>query len=64
MFTTRVDYAKAAFYLYAFLKSLENLNNESLLKELEKQVDKRMWVSKDGLRLVQKQWPLALGNNL
>ena len=49
MFTICVEYAKATFHLLIFLKSLENSKHESLLKEVEKQVDKKMWLNKEGL---------------
>jgi hypothetical protein len=49
MFTICVEYAKAAFYLPKFLKSLENSKYKSLLKEIETQVDRKKRINKDGL---------------
>jgi hypothetical protein len=49
MFAICVEYAKATFHLLIFLKNLENSKHESLFKEVEKQVDKKMWLNKEGL---------------
>jgi hypothetical protein len=48
MFTIYLEYAKAKFHLPMFLKSLENSTYESLLKEVESQVDQKKWVNKNG----------------
>jgi hypothetical protein len=49
MFIICVKYSKSAFHLIAYIKSLEDSKYESLLKEVEEQVDKKMSVNKDGL---------------
>jgi hypothetical protein len=54
MFTICIEYVKSTFHLSAFLKSLENLKFESLFKEVEKQIDRKMWLIKDGLSLSAK----------
>jgi hypothetical protein len=41
-FIISVDYKKALFYLPHFLQSMENLRYESLMKEIEVQVDRKM----------------------
>jgi hypothetical protein len=51
MFTICFEYAKARFHLLTFHKSLENSKYESLLKEVDSQVDKKKWVNKDELTL-------------
>jgi hypothetical protein len=55
MFTICIEYIKVAFSLSAFLKSLESLKCESLLKELEKHIDRKMWITRIVSRLVQKK---------
>ena len=49
MFTIYVDYNICLFDLLIFLKILENSNYESLMKEIEDQVDKKKWLNKEGL---------------
>jgi hypothetical protein len=49
MFTICVDYSKCPFHLPIFLKSLENSDYKSLMKEIEDQVDKKKWLNKEGL---------------
>ena len=51
MFTICVDYSKSPFNLTIFLKSLENLEYEALMKEIEDQVDKKEWLNKEGFPL-------------
>jgi hypothetical protein len=48
-FTISVDYEKAPFYLPHFLQSMQNPWYESLMKEIEVQVYRKMWVNKEGL---------------
>ena len=45
-FTISVDYKKASFYLPHFMQSMENLWYESLMKEIEVQVHRKMWINK------------------
>jgi hypothetical protein len=54
MFTICMEYIKATFHLPVFFKSLEKLKYGSLFKEVEKQVDRKMWLNKEGLRLGAK----------
>jgi hypothetical protein len=64
IFTICVEYAKAAFHPPTFVKSLQISKYESLLKEVESQVDSMMWINKDSLWLGKKQPPHKLGNYL
>jgi hypothetical protein len=54
VFTISIDYAKAPFHLTHFLKSIENSSYEAFLKEIKEQVDKKMWLNKEGLPLNAK----------
>ena len=49
MFTICVDYNITWFDLLVFLKSLENSDYKSLMKEIKDQVDKKKWLNKEGL---------------
>jgi hypothetical protein len=54
MFIICIEYAKDTFHLPAFHKSLQNLKYESVVKEFEKQVERKMWLNNDGLPLGAK----------
>ena len=54
VFTISIDYAKAPFHLTRFLMSIENSSYEALMKEIEEQVNKKMWMNKEGLPLKAK----------
>jgi hypothetical protein len=49
MFTIYLDYNISPFDLLVFLKSLENSDYKSLMKEIEEHVDKKKWLNKEGL---------------
>ena len=51
MFTIYIEYNTSPFDLTIFLKSLENLAYERFLKDIEDAMDKKEWVSKEGLPL-------------
>ena len=51
MFTICIDYRKNPFDLPEFLQSLENTEYEKLMKDIERSVDKKEWVNKQGLPL-------------
>ena len=51
MFTICIEYNKSPFDLTVFLRSLQNSQYERLMKEIEESVDKKEWVTKDGLPL-------------
>ena len=51
MFTICIEYSKSPFDLTEFLKSLENSAYTRLMKDIEKSVDKKEWVNKEGLPL-------------
>jgi hypothetical protein len=48
LFTICVKYAKAPFHLSHFVKSLGNSKYETPMKDIEEQVDRKMWVNKKG----------------
>ena len=48
LFTICIDYAKVQFQLPHFLHSFENLQYESLMIEIEDQIDRKIWVNKEG----------------
>jgi hypothetical protein len=54
IFTISIDYVKAPFHLTHFLKNMENSSYEALMKEIEEQVDKKVWLNKEGLPLNAK----------
>jgi hypothetical protein len=54
LFTICVDYAKAQFQLPHFLHSFENSQYESLMTEIEEQIDRKMWINKEGNSLSAK----------
>ena len=51
MFTICIEYSKSPFDLIVFLKSLENSQYKRLMKDIKALVDKKDWVTKDGLPL-------------
>ena len=51
MFTICIEYSKSPFNLTVFLKSLENSQYKRLMKDIEASVDKKKWVTKEGLPL-------------
>ena len=51
MFTICIDYRKNPFDLPEFLQSLENTEYEKLMKDIERSVDKKEWVNRQGLPL-------------
>jgi hypothetical protein len=48
MFTICVEYKFSPFDLSVFLRSLENSDYETLMKEIEAQVDNKEWLNKEG----------------
>ena len=51
MFTICIEYSKSPFDLTIFLKSLENSQYERVMKDIKASVDKKEWVTKEGLPL-------------
>jgi hypothetical protein len=54
LFTISIDYKKTPFYLSYLLQSMENSCYKSLMKEIELQMNKKMWLNKEGLPLNAK----------
>ena len=51
IFTICIDYKKSPFDLPKFLQNLENIEYEKLMKDIERSMDKKEWVNKQGLLL-------------
>ena len=51
MFTIYIEYNKSPFDLTVFLRSLENSQYKRLIKDIEASMDKKEWVTKEGLPL-------------
>jgi hypothetical protein len=62
MFTICVNYNISPFDLPVFLKSFENSDYKSLMKEIEDQVDKKKWLNKEDFHSGQGPWRQGLGN--
>ena len=60
MFTICVDYSKSLFDLTTFLKSLENYEYETFMKEIEDHIDRKEWLNKEGLPLSARSMALEV----